>query len=210
MIRTARAEDADFITETIIAAQRGHRARGWFDIALDRPEAQCAAFVRRLTATASPSWWHASRFFIAEEQGIAAAALCGLPAYGALSAARQAMAEAIAAAGIDADEEAAMMRRGAYINTCWMRGDENAWLIEHVATQPDYRRRGLAGALLDHAVAAGRSQGFRTAQITFLIGNTEAEQAYSRAGFRFAEEKRHGDFAAVMGAAGLRRFVREI
>jgi len=37
-IRRALPEDADFIARTILAAQRGHRPRGWFDIALNRPE----------------------------------------------------------------------------------------------------------------------------------------------------------------------------
>jgi translation initiation factor 4G len=37
-IRRASAEDADFIAWTILAAQRGHRPRGWFDIALNWPE----------------------------------------------------------------------------------------------------------------------------------------------------------------------------
>jgi len=37
-IRPARPEDAGFIAKIILSAQRGPRPRGWFDIALDRPE----------------------------------------------------------------------------------------------------------------------------------------------------------------------------
>ena len=37
-IRSARPEDADFIAKTILSSMRGHRPRGWFDIALGWPE----------------------------------------------------------------------------------------------------------------------------------------------------------------------------
>ena len=37
-VRRARFDDAEFIARTVLSAQRGHVPRGWFDIALDRPE----------------------------------------------------------------------------------------------------------------------------------------------------------------------------
>jgi hypothetical protein len=40
-IRFARPDDADFIAKTILPSQRGYRPRGWFDIALGWPEAEC-------------------------------------------------------------------------------------------------------------------------------------------------------------------------
>jgi GNAT superfamily N-acetyltransferase len=209
-IRAARPEDADFVSWSILASQRGHLSRGWIDIALDRSEAECLAFVRRLTATATRSWWHTSRFFIAEADGIAAAALCGLPAGDALAASQVAIKEAAAVSGLDAGDQAAIWQRGAYAATCWMHGDDHAWLIEHVATLPSHRRRGLALSLLEHVVAAGRAYGCKTAQITFYIGNEAAKQSYVRAGFRFAEEKRHPDFEAATGAPGFCRYEREI
>jgi GNAT superfamily N-acetyltransferase len=209
-IRAARPEDADFVSWAILASQRGHLPRGWIDIALDRSEPECLAFVRQLTATRTRSWWHTSRFFIAEAEGIAAAALCGLPARDALAASRLAIEEAAAVSGLGAADQAAIWRRGTYAGTCWMRGEDDAWLVEHVATLPSYRRRGLALSLLEHVVAVGRAQGCKTAQITFYIGNEPARQSYARAGFRFAEEKRHPDFEAATGAPGFCRYERQI
>jgi translation initiation factor 4G len=58
--------------------------------------------------------------------------------------------------------------------------------------------------------ADGRAQGFTRAQITFLIGNDAAEQAYAGAGFTFDDERRHPDFEAAVGAPGLRRLVRDL
>ena len=82
-IRRADPKDADFIAWTILASQRGHLPRGWFDIALGWPEPQCLAFARWIALTPSRSWWHISQFLIAEVDGTPAAALSALHAAGA-------------------------------------------------------------------------------------------------------------------------------
>lgn len=205
-IRAAGPSDIDLVADTILAAQRGQQPRGYFDIALDLDAAQCLAFVRRLTTADVRSWWHLSHFWVAERDGVAAAALCALPVAGSMANARQAVQDTMAAAGFTDQMQAAVAQRGAYVRQCWMDSDESAWMIEHVATRPSHRGLGLAARLLDHALAQGRDRGFPRAQITFYIGNDAAERSYARAGFSFAEEKRHPDFAAVTGAAGFRRF----
>jgi translation initiation factor 4G len=103
-IRGARPEDADFIAWTILAAQRGHLPRGWFDIALDWPEPLCRAFVGRIALAKSPSWWHTSHFLIAEADGMPAAALCALRAGGSSKDARSAITEVANTADLDATE----------------------------------------------------------------------------------------------------------
>jgi ribosomal protein S18 acetylase RimI-like enzyme len=209
-IRPARAEDAGFIARNILASQRGPLPRGWFDIALGWPEPQCLAFVERIAVTRAPSWWHVSQFVIAEVDGEPAASLCALPASGTGAAARAAIEAAAAESGLGAAEVTAIFRRGAYTANCWVQGGEGDWLIEHVATLPAYRGRGLVQALIGHALAAGSAAGFKQASISFLIGNEAAERAYARAGFVFAEEKRDPAFEALTGAPGFRRFTRPI
>ncbi len=209
-IRPAEAGDADFVVWTILAAQRGHRPRGWFDIMLDRSEAECLAFVRQVALAPTRSWWHVSHFLIAEADGQPAAALCALPVDGTVETSRAAIVEATAASGFDAAERAALGQRGAYARHCWMQGELGNWIVEHVATRPAYRGRGLMGALLAHALAAGADRGYKRAQITFYIGNDAAERSYARAGFRFAEEKRHPEFEALTGAPGFRRYARDL
>src|SRR5258708_22602715 len=92
-IRRAFPEDADSIARPILAAQRGHRPRGWFDIALNRPEPQCLSFVARIAVARTVSWWHTSQFLIAEVEGSPAAALCALPAAAARAAPRPDIAD---------------------------------------------------------------------------------------------------------------------
>jgi GNAT superfamily N-acetyltransferase len=209
-IRRASPNDAGFITRTILAAQRGHRPRGWFDITLGWPGPDCVAFVERIATAQRHSWWHVSQFIIAEVEGEPGAALCAMPAAGTGAAARRAIEEAADKTGLTASGLAAIFRRGAYTAGCWVQGGEGDWLIEHVASQPAHRGRGLVQALLGHAVAAGQTAGFRRASISFLIGNEAAERCYAKAGFVFAEEKRDPEFEALTGAPGFRRFEREI
>jgi translation initiation factor 4G len=209
-IRRATPDDADFIAWTILAAQRGHRPRGWFDIALDWPEQLSRAFVRRIALAQSRSWWHTSHFLIAEADGRPAAALCALPVGGSGKDARTAITEVANAAELDATEMQAIWQRGAYSRACWTAGDDDNWLIEHVAAEPAHRGRGLVQALLDHALADGRAAGYTRAAIVFYIGNDPAERCYAEAGFTFAEEKRDPEFEALTGAPGFRRFERAI
>jgi ribosomal protein S18 acetylase RimI-like enzyme len=209
-IRPARPDDAKFIARNILSSQRGPLPRGWFDIALGWPEAECLAFVERLATAQTISWWHVSQFVVAEVEGEPAASLCALPAAGTRAAVRAALDEVAGQTGLGASELMAIFRRGAYTANCWVQGGEGEWLIEHVATLPEYRGRGLVQALLAHALAAGKQAGFARASISFVIGNEVAERSYARAEFAFAEEKRDPAFEALTGSPGFRRFVRAI
>jgi GNAT superfamily N-acetyltransferase len=209
-IRPAHSEDADFIASTILLSQRGPVPRGWFDIALNWPEPQVLAFVRQIAIARSRSWWHVSHFVIAEVDDVPAAALCAMPARGMLAAARPAIEEAARKMGLSVSELSAVFQRGAYSNACWIQGSDDDWLVEHVASQPSYRGRGLMAALIGHALAAGKAAGYARASITFLIGNDAAERCYAKAGFQFADEKRDPKFASLTGAPGFRRFQRAI
>jgi GNAT superfamily N-acetyltransferase len=209
-IRPARAADADFIAHTILLAQRGPVRRGWFDIALASPEPDVLDFIKRLAVARQRSWWHTAKFFIAEVEGTSAAALCAMPSRGSLAMAKPALEEVARDIGMSARDLATMFKRGDYSRACWIQGGDDDWLIEHVASQPAHRGRGLMLRLIDHALAAGRIAGFARASITFLIGNDAAERCYAKAGFSFAEEKRDAAFEGLTGAPGFRRFSRAI
>lgn len=209
-IRSARPDDASFIATTILSSQRGYRPRGWFDIALGWPDAQCRDFITAIATAQTVSMWHHSKFLVAECDGQPAAALCAVPAFGTGPAAWAAIEEVGAATGLTAAELEAIRRRGAYVRNCWIQGGDGDWMIEHVATDPAFGGRGLAQALIARALDEGRAAGFHRATISFLIGNTPAERAYTKAGLSFADEKRDAAFEALIGAPGFRMFAREI
>ncbi|HWI09766.1 MAG TPA: GNAT family N-acetyltransferase [Burkholderiaceae bacterium] len=209
-IRPGNADDADFIARTILLAQRGPRPRGWFDFALAQDEPAVLAFLAKLAVAKPRSWYHVSQFLIAEVDGKPAAALCAMPSRETRDTMRSAIEEVAVGAGMSASDLASIFARGAYARPCWIQGGDEDWLIEHVATQPSARGRGLVQALIAPALGLGKAAGFSRASITFLIGNDAAERCYAKAGFVFADEKRDPAFEALTGAPGFRRFERGI
>jgi GNAT superfamily N-acetyltransferase len=209
-IRPAREDDAGFLAWAILAATRSHCDRGWFDIALNRPEADCLEFLRRLAVTSAQSLWHYSRFFVAEVDGFSVAALAAFRAGDAFALAQEALTEAARRLGWSKSEQEAIWRRGSYIFKCTLETPDDAWVIENIATLSAYRKRGLAARLIERALDEGAGSGAREALITFFIGNDSAERAYQEAGFKLKDEKRHPDFEAATGVAGLRRYARRL
>jgi len=210
VIRSAVLEDARFLAWAILTASRGHLPRGWFDIALNQPESACLEFLKYLTTTTARSWWHYSRFLIAEAEARPVSTLCACRAAEAYTVSTAAIIETMETIQMAPAEQALIWERGSYLFNCTTRPDDDCWIIENIATLPDCRCRGYTAALLAQAVEKGRAQGLREAQITFIIGNESGERAYAAAGFRFAQERRHPAFEAAAGAPGLRRFVRAL
>jgi GNAT superfamily N-acetyltransferase len=209
-IRNATEHDADFLAWAILTAARSHLAKGWFDIVLGGTESARLDYLRRLTLTPTRSWWHYSRFLVAEMDGAPAATLSAFRASEAYPLSQQAMIEAATDPEWSEAEKQAMWQRGAYVFTCTVETDDDAWAIENVATLPAFRGRGFAGQLLERAVEAARSNGARQVQITFMIGDDAAEKAYAKAGFKSKDEKLNSEFEAACGAPGLRRYVRDL
>jgi hypothetical protein len=152
-IRRGRSDDAEFIARTILLAQRGPRPLGWFDFALDRPEPEVLAFLERLAVTGQRSWYHVSQFLVVEINGERAAALCAMPSRIARETVRLAIDEVARHAGMSEADLAAGYTRGAYARPCWVQGSDEDWLIEHVASAPAFRGRGMMQALLAAGIA---------------------------------------------------------
>ena len=209
-IRPAREADSAFLAWVILAATRSHLPTGWFDIAVQLPETGTLKFIEGLTRTKAESWWHWSRFFVAENDGFPVSALCAFRSGEGYPLSQPAMAEVTTAQGWSDEDVSAMWERAAYMFTCAMDSHDDRWAIENVAVRPAFRGRGIARQLVGHAVEKGRENGFGTAQISVMIGNMPARRAYEAAGFSLAEEKRHPDFELAAGSPGLWRFTREL
>ena len=210
-IRPARPDDASFLAWVMLTAGRSHLERGIWDIIISRPENECLTFLEHLTVTAEPHMFHYSIFIVAEMDERPVAALSG---YDPETLGEEMVAPhwpvVMEKMGLT-DEDMASGQQGvaAYL-TCHLGPHEGAWILESVATLPEYRGRGLIGALLSEIIDKGRREGFGQAQVSFLIGNTPAERAYQKAGFGIHDEKRHPDFEAVFGCPGTARMLREL
>ena len=75
--------------------------------------------------------------------------------------------------------------------------------VHRVATRPTLRRRGIAGRLLQHALATARAEGCMQATLEVSSANAPARALYERLGFRVAGMRagyyrREGSDALIM------------
>jgi translation initiation factor 4G len=207
----ARPEHARFIAWVLLAAHRSHLPRGLWDFLVAGDDSACLRYLRALTTTAVPHWAHYSTFLVAAVDGRPAAALCGyFDEEHGLPALQIAAVEADQRVGRTPEEIAAGMKRVSPIFQVVPEHQPRAWIVENVATDPEYRRRGLVDALLAAILDRGRQRGATHADIGVMIGNDPAQRAYEKAGFRVVGEKRHPDFERVWTAPGMRALTRAL
>lgn len=209
-IRSARPEDAPFLAWAIVTSGRAHVQRGIWEVILGGTEEECLAFLKLLSATKTPHLFHYSCFLLAEVEGRPVAALGGYDP-GALGypALREAIAEVLHLMGMAARDPAAT-GRSERVLCCIPEDADGVWIIDSVATVPEFRRRGIVDKLLDEILEKGRRQGFRRAQINIYIGNMPAQRAYEKHGFKVVDEKRHSAFEAEIGSPGMMRLLRDL
>ena len=142
------------------------------------------------------------------EVHVLAAALSG---YAAHDESLLHMAAALAAGfetlGIRGDALRERLLRMLVYDACTTPDEPEAWVVEWVATLPEFQRRGLVRKLLDAVLERGRERGHPVAQLAILIGNTSAQRAYESVGFELTYEKRTPEFEAAIGAPGMARMV---
>ena len=210
-IRPATAADADFVAWVIHAASRSHLPLGAWDHYVGGDEARVRAFLHRMVTQDVQSFCRWEGFLVAEVDGVPVAGLSGYvssdppmanPTPALLAASR-------AIGWSDAQLEAAGARLGAFL-TCVIEPPPDTWVVEWVATQPAFRRRGVMHELLLAVLDAGRRRGFARSQIMVLVGNTAARCAYERVGFVYTDEKRHPDFEQWMGCPGIERLMLDL
>jgi ribosomal protein S18 acetylase RimI-like enzyme len=87
--------------------------------------------------------------------------------------------------------------------TCYPDTPEDRWIVEWVATVPEFRGRGIVNQLLLAILDKGRERGFEKAQIGYLLGNTRAQRSYERVGFKTVSDRRDPDFEAALDCPGI-------
>ncbi len=209
-IRSAHSHDVSFLAWVILTAGRAHVQRGIWEVILGGREQECLTFLQSLTMTQTPHLFHHSCFLIAEVGGRPAAALGGYDPKGlGYPTLRKDIKEVIYQIGFSGPDSEAM-KRSEGVLSCIPEDIEGAWVVDSVATVPEFRRQGITSKLLEKMLERGRSQGFRRAQINIYIGNIPAQRLYEKHGFQITDERRHPDFEKEIGSPGMARLLCDL
>jgi len=208
----ATRDHIPFVAWVVMMANRSHLPKGMWDFMIGDDEAEVLRYLEALGDTETLHSGHYSLFLVAEVEGVPAAGLCGffeneLPGETMLAGA----AEVNAKTGRTAKEIAAGWERAQSIMALTtLQHAPGAWVIENVATRPEFRRRGLVHQLVSAMLARGSERGARTADIGVLLGNDPAQRAYEKCGFEVVDEVRNAEFEAAYGSAGARMLRRAL
>jgi translation initiation factor 4G len=202
---------APFIAWVGLTAFRSHLERGFWDFMLDGDEAYKLRYLEALATTEQLHWAHYSTFIVAEVDGRPASALCGYieEELGGPTL-RMAGIEANAKTGRTAEEGAAGFERAKSIMNVITEHPPGAWVVENVATLPEFRRKGLVDRLMEEVLERGRRRGATVSDIGVFIGNDPAQRAYEKCGFAVIGERHDPEFESVYGTPGTRTLRRSL
>ena len=207
----ATPEHAPFIAWVTLTAFRSHLERGFWDFMLDGDEAYKLRYLEALATTEQLHWVHYSTFIVAEVDGRPASALCGYigEELGGPTL-RMAAIEANEKTERTEEEAAAGFERAKPIMNVLPEHPPGAWIMENVATLPEFRRRGLVDRLSQEILKRGRARGAAVADVSVFIGNDAAQRAYEKCGFAPVAEKRDPEFESVYRTPGTRTLRRPL
>jgi len=202
-IREADRGDTRFLAWVMQEAARSHLPKGIFDV-LVPDDVRRIDFLDALLSTETRSFGHHAGFLIAEIDGRAAAGLSGYEPrlmYGEPFA--QAIGEAMDRQGWTPSERAEFGERMLSVMAGMPSPPEDRWVVEWVATSPEFRGRGIVHTLLLEILDRGRDAGFDKAQIGYFLGNIRAARSYERVGFRCVDEWRSPVWEEALGSPGV-------
>ncbi len=207
----AGREHIPFVAWVVMEANRSHLPKGMWDLNIGGSEEDVLRYLEVLADTKQLHWAHYSLFKVAEVDRVPAAGMCGFfeneLGPGSMMAGAAEVNQKISR---PEEDVIAGWERSKAIMGIIMEHEPGAWVVEHVATKPEFRRRGLVERLVHEMLETGKERGATTADIGVLIGNDPAQRAYEKCGFRVVSEKRDAEFERVYGSAGARMLRRAL
>ncbi len=202
--RKAIRSDVPFLAWVMQEASRSHLEKGIWDFAYPGPDDQRLKVLETFAATDLIHFGHWSRFLIVEVDGEQAAALSAYEnvEHGGKQA-DKGMVEAFTKLQWTYEKMAEIPDRIASFKSIEYVNYDGHWIVEWVATRPEYRGKGLINQLLHEILEEGRKQGFKFAQIGYLLGNIPAKNAYEKVGFKWINDYKHPDFENTYGCPGI-------
>jgi ribosomal protein S18 acetylase RimI-like enzyme len=210
--RHAKPDDASFLAKAAIIAGRAHVNKGIWEVILGGTEEECLDFLEHVSVTTIPHLFHYSCYFIAEYANAGPVGSLGGydPKKLGYQALQRAIPEVIAKLNLPPQTSQGAEERSSNILVCLPQEIEGAWVIDSVATLPQYRRNGIAEKLLEHVLHEGKERGYHEAQINMYIGNEPALNLYKKMGFEVIEEKREEYFERTIGSPGMLSLARTL
>ncbi len=203
-IRNGRSGDADFIAWVMQEAGRSHLQWGIWDLVLPGPDDKRLDYISQLVKIEECTFCHYKKFFIVEVDAAPAAALTAyVPDNEVRENSLKALQNILSRDGCTEEQIGTMVQCLSPMLVPVTKIQNNTWIIDFVATRNGFRGSGLLGRLLDAVMEKGRNLGYETAQVAIFIGNTSAQRAYEKAGFKIVDEKRHPRIEAALGCAGI-------
>ncbi|ELR22017.1 acetyltransferase, GNAT superfamily protein [Acanthamoeba castellanii str. Neff] len=193
-VRAATREDGPFLAWVLLQAGRSQHPRGLFERVLGSKytEEQLLTILTDFILDESPegtgSFTHWGGWFVAQtEDGTRAGGLTGyaykekpMTNFSAL------LATVLATKYGWVEEDFAGLTEGmATMTTCMvtLAQSDEFWVVEFVATKPEFRRQGVNNLLMQAALSKGRQLGYTKAQISVFSDNIAAIKAYEKVGF---------------------------
>ncbi len=203
--RRARADDAAALAELICLAGESPGAKGLYEVFFGGDRDFRLERVRRLVRARTRTHFSYVNFFVAEVDGIAAAAACG---FDPRIRGREKIVPALRETGWSASEIGDAMERLDPVLTCLAEEPQNTWILEHVATLPRFRGRGFAEGVVSRVIEDGFAAGCGRVQVSLFLGNDIARKFYVKLGFKPAGQPRTDRrFEKVMGTPGTESLV---
>lgn len=211
-IRNARQSDAPFLAKAILIAGRAHVKKGIWEVILGLPEAQCFDFLQNIAITDPPHLFHYSCYFIAttDMQDMAGSLGGYNPELMGYQALQQAIPAVYSKLKLPEKISRGANERAARMMACLPKEIDNAWIIDSVATLPEYRGRGVAETLLFKVLDEGKKLGYKLSQVNMYIDNEPALQLYRKMGFAIIEEKCDKYFEENIGSPGMLSLVKHL
>jgi len=210
-IRKGTAADGPFLARSILIAGRAHVKKGIWEVVLNTTEYECLRFLQQIAITPAPHLFHYTCSLVAEVNNIPAGSLGGYnPKVSGYQALQAALPEVYRKLGLRAQAFLDASERAARILACLPESLADAWVIDNVATMPEFRGRGIAENLLNKVMDEGRSRGHSVSQVNLYIGNTAALNLYIKMGFEVTGEVRDKYFEKKIGSPGMLSLVRPL
>src|SRR5205809_7018710 len=156
----ATREHMPFVAWVVMAANRSHLPKGMWDFSIGGTEEEVLRYLEVLADTEQAHWAHYSLFKVAEVDGVPAAGMCGFFENDLGPVAMMAgAAEGKQKTGRSQEEIGAGWERSKAIMGIIMEHEPGAWVVEHVATKPEFRRRGIVERLISETMETGSVRG---------------------------------------------------